>query len=103
MLTERKDRRKITKIVNFFSDFDLHKSHAKSINRDTARKEGLRVSDTEDTDGLSDLVCSLHTQYELWFNQTPFFKMYENSKDVHWGKQAIQMMPPQQIPPNQPQ
>ena len=26
-------------------------------------------------------------QYELWFDRTPFYKMYEDARGMNWGRQ----------------
>jgi hypothetical protein len=26
-------------------------------------------------------------QYELWFDRTPFYKMYEDARCTNWGRQ----------------
>ena len=49
---------RVTNIVEFFSNYDLHKSHGRSIDRETARELGLRVTNVESIVGLSDLVRS---------------------------------------------
>lgn len=78
----------VTNIVEFFSDYDLHKSHARSIDRQKARELGLLVWNTEDTEGLANLVRSLCNQYELWFDKTTFYKVFENAYGINWGRQA---------------
>jgi hypothetical protein len=97
------DRAVIRKIVDFFSNYDRHKSHSRSIDRDTAKGLGLAISDAEATQGLGDLVSSLYNQYELWFDQTPFFKMYENAYGINWGRKtevrAVQIPMSAQQPP----
>ncbi len=94
-MLKESDRAVVRKIVDFFSNYDRHKSHSRSIDRDTAKRLGLVISDAEAvtsdaeaTQGLGDLVSSLYNQYELWFDQTPFFKMYENTYGVNWGRKA---------------
>ena len=94
--TDKNDSR-IEEIVGFFASYDIQKSHGRSIDRRTARELGLRVVYTEDIPGLSDLVCSLYNQYELWFDKTPFFKVFEDARGTNWGRQsrmlAIQLPP----------
>jgi len=88
---------RVAKAVDFLSDYDLHKSHARSIDRLTARSLGLSVLDTESIDGLGDLVRSLRNQYALWFDKSPFFKVFENARGINWGRQAQQVV--MQLPP----
>ena len=51
---------RVAKIVDFFSDYDLHKSHARGVERDKTRQLGLKVTNAEDTEGLSDLMRSVY-------------------------------------------
>lgn len=79
----------VTNVVDFFKSYDAHKSHGRSIDRDRAREQGLsKVVNAEDTADLADLLRSLLNQYELWFDKTPFFKMFEDSRGTNWGRQA---------------
>jgi hypothetical protein len=93
---DRNDPR-VVKIVNFLADYDLHKSHARSIDRVTARGLELEVINTESMNGLGNLIRSLRNQYAFWFDKTPFFKMFENARGINWGRQAQQMV--MQLPP----
>lgn len=83
---ENDDRIKST--VDFFLNFDFHKSHGRSIDRDLARGLGLEIAFTEDIEGLADLVRSLYNQYEFMFDKSPFYKMYENAHGIKWGRQS---------------
>lgn len=57
-----------------------------------AREQGLsRVVDAEATEGLADLLQSLQNQYDLWFDKTAFFKMFEDSRGTNWGRQQQTM------------
>ncbi len=78
---------RVTKIVDFFSDYDLHKSHARGVDRDKMRELGLSVTNAEDVDGLSDLMRSLYNQYEFLFDRSPLYKIFENARGFSWAKQ----------------
>jgi hypothetical protein len=91
---ERTDER-VVKLVEYFGSYDLHKSHSRTIDRTTAAGLGLEIEKAETVDGLGDLVRSLRNQYELWFDKTPFYKMFENARGINWGRQ-IQTV---QVPP----
>ncbi len=96
---------RITQIVDFFSDYEVHKSHGRSIGREQAREVGLEhVTNAEDTKGLVDLVQSLYNQYELMFDKSPFYKLFENSYGISWGRQAASVMVqvPVAVPPGVP-
>lgn len=88
---------RVVRIVKFLADYDLHKSHARSIDRVTASKLELEIINIESIDGLGDLVRSLRNQYAFWFDRTPFFKMFENARGINWGRQAQQVI--MQLPP----
>jgi hypothetical protein len=83
------DDPRIEMIVNFFSSYDIHKSHGRSIDREKAREKGVeKVRNLEEIPELVNLVRSLLNQYELWFDKTPFFKMFENAHGINWGRQS---------------
>jgi len=96
---EQTDQR-VTSAVDFFSNYDLHKSHGRSVSRTKARELlGEKVIFSEDIPGLSDLLRSLYNQYELWFDSTPFFKLFENARGINWGRQsALPIQIPFQFP-----
>lgn len=96
----------VTKIVDFFKSYDAHKSHGRSIDRERAREQGLsKVVNAEETVDLADLLRSLLNQYELWFDKTPFFKMFEDARGTNWGRQAqaVTFQLPFPTPTNAPQ
>ena len=89
MLKGLDDDNKLNQIVEFFSNYDIHKSHGRSINREKAREIiGQKVKYAEEIEGLSDLIRSLYNQYELWFDKTPFYKVFENARGINWGRQT---------------
>lgn len=92
-----RDYPRVMNIISFLSSYDLHKSHARGIDRKTAHDLGLNIVNIEQIDGLSDLVRSLRNQYAFWFDKTPFFKMFENARGINWGRQAQQIV--MQLPP----
>lgn len=73
---ERKS--KVRECVRFFSSYDIHKSHARSIDRETARQKGIRVVDAEDIHGMPDLLRSLCNQYKWLFDNFPIAKIIED-------------------------
>lgn len=104
MLKCSRDDSRLKKIVDHFSDYDEHKSHARSIGRRAARDLELQVELAEDTAGLDDLLRSLHNQYNFWFDKTPFVKMFEDARGTCWGRQAqnVTVQIPVTPPPPQP-
>ncbi len=96
-----KDSDAIDKAVKFFCSWDLHKSHGRSIDADAAREIGMPAQVL--TGRLADLVRSLHHQYTLFFEKTPFCKVFENSEGIAWGRQHSQQVLNIPIPiPGQP-
>jgi Serine dehydrogenase proteinase len=84
----------VDRVVKFLSDYDIHKSHGRSVGLTKARELGLKVKSVTEVDGLAPLVRSLFNQYALWFDSTSFYKMYENAHGINWGRQ-IQFIVPQ--------
>lgn len=88
LVQKKIDSNDIDCIVTSFLNYDEHKDHGRSIDREKAREFKLKITNIEDTSGLNDLVRSLYNQYEKWFELTTFFKMYENTRGVTWGRQT---------------
>ncbi len=105
MLKESTDTGQITQIVGYFSNYDIHKSHGRSIDREKARELGLTIINLETVDTLAPLIRSLYNQYYFWFNVTAFYKNFENAHGINWGQQVqMQVMPIQQpLPQSLPQ
>jgi len=82
-------------------DYELHKSHGRSIDREIAKEKGLIVTNSEENIELDSLLLSLFNQYQLLFAQSPFCKLYENSRGVNWGKAVPQFQIPLPAIPNQ--
>ena len=104
MLKCDEDDERVKKAVKSFASYDVHKSHGRSIDRAKAAEFGLVVNNMETPELLAGLVRSLYNQYEIWFDKTTFFKMYENTKGINWGRQVqsvtVQMPVVPQIPQN---
>ena len=102
MLKIPRDDERVTGIVNFFSDYDIHKSHGRSIDRAKARELGLKVTNLEDLSEVTNLVRGLYNQYEYLFDRLAFYKLFENTRGVIWGRQYadvnIQIPTPQSTP-----
>lgn len=96
---------RVAEIVDFFSNYDIHKSHGRSIDRGRARELRLKVTNVEEIEGLADLVRSLYNQYELFFDKTSFYKVFENAWGISWGRQSrtVTVQLPVLVPPGMPQ
>jgi hypothetical protein len=79
----------IEEIVNYFASYDINKSHARGVTRQIARKVGLNIVNAEDIPGLADLIRSLRSQYDIFFDKTPFYKLYEDARGTNWGRQFV--------------
>lgn len=99
MLRCPEEDQRIANVVGFFADYDYHKSHGRSIDREKARELGLKVTNVEDMEGLGELIPSLYNQYELWFDKSPFCKVFENAHGIHWGRHLAAMSVPPPGPP----
>lgn len=85
MLRCGQDDSRVQTIVDYFANYDTHKSHSRSIGRQQAVELGLVVEKLERGTPLDRLVRSLHAQYLLFFRGTPFYKVYENAYGTGYG------------------
>jgi len=81
--------------VNFFSNYDYHRTHSRPLTFSKVRHLGLKISLAEKE--LASLLKEAHILLKGFFEITPFVKVYENSNDLSWGKQfqIVQSSPPQ--------
>ena len=93
---------RVLKTVQFFADYDIHKSHGRSIDRQRAAQM-LAIETTEKLN-LDSLVRSLYLQYVFWFEKTGFYKNFECARGINWGRQAnpINIQLPLGLSPLQP-
>jgi hypothetical protein len=107
----KKNEETIKVITDFFMNHETHKSHGRSIDRESAKEKGLNITFSEavhkkedKTEKFDELLLSLFNQYQFFFSISPFYKLYENSKGINWGRsiQAQQIQIPIPIP-NTPQ
>jgi len=103
MLKLPEDHPTISAIVDFFSDYDIHKSHGRSIDRQKILEMGLQERNAETIEGLADLTRSLKNQYELFFDKSPFYKVFENSRGIGWGRQSQEVTLQFPVPTPMPQ
>ena len=87
----------VSKITDFFSDYDYHKSHSRGINRTVAKEKGFNIIFVETMDpDLQGLYMSLYNQYQFLFDKSGCFKQFENNRGINWGRQAS--VTPIQVP-----
>ncbi|MHC6202088.1 SDH family Clp fold serine proteinase [Breznakiellaceae bacterium SP9] len=99
--TKEKTNDEIQEIVKFFMNHELHKSHGRSIDRNIAKEKGLVIVKSEETPGLDLLLLSLFNQYQFFLAQSPFYKLFENSRGVNWGRANQQIQIPVSNVPTQ--
>ncbi len=91
---------RLNRAVDFLSDYDIHKSHGRSIGCKQAQNLCLTATDTATMPELAPLIRSLYNQYALWFDKTLFVKMFENAHGISWGRQV--QMPSVHLPAGNP-
>lgn len=95
----RRSDRRVKRCVEFFISYDTHKSHSRSIDRQTAREKGPKVLYDEEIDGLPDLLRSLCNQYKWVLNiPSPIaIKLYEDgynhSSGIYWEPPPVPAFP----------
>jgi len=92
----------IDNAVNFFSNYDNHRTHSRALTYSKVKDLGLNISLADEA--LESLLREAHILLNGFFNLTPFVKVYENSSGLSWGKQfqaVVQQAPPQSAFPRQ--
>jgi len=75
----------IEKAAEYFSNYETHKTHGRSLTFNKISGLGLNIVLAEPP--LDDLLREAHILLNGFFQGTPFVKVYENSDDLSWGKQ----------------
>jgi hypothetical protein len=90
----------IEEAVEFFSDYDQHKTHARPLTPQKLARFNLRITEAEPA--LRDLLREAHILINGFFSVTAFVKIYENSSGLSWGRQFQQIFlpQPQQLAPH---
>jgi hypothetical protein len=90
----------IEKVVEFFSNYDEHKTHNRPLTFDKIQKFNLRIALAESP--LRELMREAHILITGFFSVSSFVKLYENTTGLSWGRQ-FQILQPQGAPqPGQP-
>jgi hypothetical protein len=92
----------IEKAVDFFSNYDTHKTHSRPLTFGKIRELNLKIQLAEPD--LRQLMREAHILLNGFFSASPFVKLYENSQGLSWGRQFQQLavnIPVQQIPAQQ--
>ena len=80
----------IDSVVDYFGNWDLHKSHGRSIDATACKNIGVPAMILKGD--AAALIRSLFHQYDLFLEKTPFYKVFENSAGIAWGRQQVQQV-----------
>ena len=93
---DEKKNEQIDEAVDYFSNYDEHKTHSRPLTLQKLGRFNLRITHAEQP--LRDLLREAHILINGFFSVTPFVKIYENSGGLSWGHQFQQLFVPQQQP-----
>lgn len=93
-----KDKTEIEKVVDYFSAYDVHLTHSRPLLFDKLKGFGLPIAIPEKK--LQDLLWEIYLHVSGFLNSTPWYKLYENTHGISWGKQIVapSNTPPDQVP-----
>jgi Serine dehydrogenase proteinase len=80
----------IERAVQFFSDYDTHKTHSRPLMFEKLQDLNLKISVADDP--LGGLMREAYILLSGFFSTTAFVKVFENSHGLSWGRQ-FQMIP----------
>ena len=82
--SEKNTDEKIKKAVKYLSNYDEHLMHSRPLSIKKLSSFGLKIEEADTT--LQDLLWEAHILINGFFNTTPIVKLYENTKDIAWGR-----------------
>jgi hypothetical protein len=85
MLTGPESANTIHDAVEFFADYDTHKTHSRPLMFDKLQGLGLKISIAESP--LRELMREAYVLLNGFFSATSFVKVFENSTGLSWGRQ----------------
>jgi hypothetical protein len=86
MLKCPEDDPRVVDLVEYFANYDQHKSHGRSIGRKQASELGLKIEQVQRGTEIDRLVRSLNAQFTFFLHGTDFFKLYEDGHGTSWGR-----------------
>lgn len=92
---------KAVKIANYFSDHNLHLTHAKPIFREEVKAQGVLVEDIETVDQeLANLIWEYYYRFEMIFDlNLPVTKIFQSEKEyIVTNAPTVQIQNPIKIP-----
>jgi len=87
--------------VEFLSDYDSHKTHARPLTHAKLKPLELKISLADDP--LKELLREAHLLLQGFFGITPFVKLFEDARGISWGhrfQQGALPVPAQSPPPS---
>jgi Serine dehydrogenase proteinase len=83
--------KKVEDVAGYFANYEIHQSHSLGIDRDQAKRQGVRIEDLEASQELQDAVLSVH-HATLHTLQGPAVKIVENHLGRTYAKLTQQMV-----------
>lgn len=80
----------LDKVVDYFSNYDEHKTHSRPLYFEKIQAYGLNVSLLEGD--IKDFVWEAYLQINGFFSLMNFYKLFENAYGVSWGRQIQVVM-----------
>ena len=93
-------------VADFLGNYDRFRSHARRIDRNSLREQGIKVIDLEGDPKLQDLVLSVHHAISHLMDKTGTTKIVENHVGKTWLRQVgvipvpVPQPQPTEPPPN---
>ena len=88
---------KIAQAVDFFSEYDAHKTHGRPLGCDAVKHLGLEIKTSEEP--LTGLLREAHILIHGLFGITPIVKLFETATGMSWGRQYQMISGPLPIRP----
>jgi len=87
-----------SKVAEYFSVDESHKSHGRRIDRDEARSQNIDIDDLEDSQELQEAVLTSYHMMTIIFEKSPASKVLVNNNKRMWVKNAREQTMPIQMP-----
>lgn len=91
---EKGSDEKVKKAVAYLSNYDEHLIHSRPLSMQKLSELDLKIQKADNS--LQDLLWEAYILINGFFNISPVVKLYENAKDISWGEQFGQLLPPKQ-------
>lgn len=91
---------KIAEAVEYFSDYDKHKTHGRPLTVEKLKPLGLKIQVVDSP--IRELIRESYILLNGFFSVSPFVKLYENNQGLSWGRQFLIAPRASSIPPTPP-